>query len=200
MALNAPFYGHPAAMPWRNTPGTAGIMGLAAVLALTTELGRNELALLLFILDPATGQTTAYRWFSPIFLHFSWMHLVFNALWMFAVGRLIEWRSRGAWVTLVVLSALAGNLAQWALGDWRFGGLSGVVYGVLGYVWLWDRLRGDRYQVPPAYLGLSLFFLLLGLSGLDGLIGVNMANGAPLGGLLAGLAWAALHAKVTETR
>lgn len=200
MGLRQSFIGHPASMPWRATPATAVLLAVAALSAIVTEAGRGNLSLYFYIIDPMTGQSSPYRWFSPIFLHFGWMHLVFNALWMFAVGRLIEWRSLPAWITVVVLSALAGNLAQWWLGDWRFGGLSGVVYGVLGYVALWDRLRVDRYHVPPAYLGLSLFFLLVGLSGLDSLLGVNMANGAHVGGLLAGLACAVIHAKMLEKR
>jgi len=198
MGLKRPFYGHPASMPWRQTLGTAGLIGLAALVALATELGRNALTLELFILDVRSGATTPWRVLTPALLHFSWMHLVFNCLWLFIVGRLIEWRSAWIWAGLVLLTAVAGNLAELALGNWRFGGLSGVVYGLLGYVWIWDRLRRDRYDVPPAYLGISLFFLLLGFSGLDRMIGVNMANGAHLGGLVAGIGFGALHARLTK--
>lgn len=196
--MKRPFYGHPAQMPWRATPGTAAVLVLAAVVALATELGRNSATLYLYIIDPQTGAQEPWRWFSPVFLHFSWTHLVFNGLWLFIVGRLIEWRSPMVWWLLLLCAGLAGNLAQWMLGSWRFGGLSGVVYGLLGYVWIWDRLRIDKYAVPPVYLGLSLFFLLLGLSGMDRLIGVNMANGAHLGGLLAGLAFGGLHAMLSK--
>ncbi len=200
MGLRRPYYGHPASMPWRATPATAVLLGLAGFVALATELGRNAFTLQFYILDPRTGDTAPWRWLTPALLHFGWMHLVFNGLWMFIVGRLIEWRSLGVWLALVLVSALGGNLAELALGNWRFGGLSGVVYGLLGYVWIWDRIRRDTYAVPPAYLGISLFFLLLGLSGLDGLIGVNMANGAHLGGLISGLAFGAAHAFLTKGR
>jgi len=198
MALKAPFYGHPAAMPWQRTPITAVIIGFAVLVALATDQGRGELSLWLYIINPMTGEQDVWRWLSPAFLHFGWLHLVFNCLWLFAVGRLIEWRSSSAFILVFLASALAGNALQWFMGDWRFGGLSGVVYGVVGYVWLWDRLRADKYAVPPVYLGISLFFLLIGFANLDGILGVNMANGAHLGGLLGGLAVALLHALVEK--
>ena len=198
MALKAPFYGHPAAMPWQRTPITAVIIGFAVLVALATEQGRGELSLWLYIINPMTGEQDVWRWLSPAFLHFGWLHLVFNCLWLFAVGRLIEWRSSSAFILVFLASALAGNALQWFMGDWRFGGLSGVVYGVVGYVWLWDRLRADKYAVPSIYLGISLFFLLIGFANLDGILGVNMANGAHLGGLLGGLAVALLHALVEK--
>ena len=161
MALKAPFYGHPAAMPWQRTPITAVIIGFAVLVALATDQGRGELSLWLYIINPMTGEQDVWRWLSPAFLHFGWLHLVFNCLWLFAVGRLIEWRSGSEFILVFLASALAGNALQWFMGDWRFGGLSGVVYGVVGYVWLWDRLRADKYAVPPVYLGISLFFLLI---------------------------------------
>ena len=198
MALKAPFYGHPAAMPWQRTPITAVIIGFAVLVALATDQGRGELSLWLYIINPMTGEQDVWRWLSPAFLHFGWLHLVFNCLWLFAVGRLIEWRSSSAFILVFLASALAGNALQWFMGDWRYGGLSGVVYGVVGYVWLWDRLRADKYAVPPVYLGISLFFLLIGFANLDGILGVNMANGAHLGGLLGGLAVALLHALVEK--
>lgn len=198
MALKAPFYGHPAAMPWQRTPITAVIIGFAVLVALATDQGRGELSLWLYIINPMTGEQDVWRWLSPAFLHFGWLHLVFNCLWLFAVGRLIEWRSSSAFILVFLASALAGNALQWFMGDWRFGGLSGVVYGVVGYVWLWDRLRADKYAVPSVYLGISLFFLLIGFANLDGILGVNMANGAHLGGLLGGLAVALLHALVEK--
>lgn len=198
MALKAPFYGHPAAMPWQRTPITAVIIGFAVLVALATDQGRGELSLWLYIINPMTGEQDVWRWLSPAFLHFGWLHLVFNCLWLFAVGRLIEWRSSSAFILVFLASALAGNALQWFMGDWRFGGLSGVVYGVVGYVWLWDRLRADKYAVPSIYLGISLFFLLIGFANLDGILGVNMANGAHLGGLLGGLAVALLHALVEK--
>lgn len=192
--MKRPFYGHPAQMPWRATPSSGVVFVLAALVAVATELGQNSASLYLYIIEPRTGDQEVWRWWSPVLLHFSWTHLIFNGLWLFIVGRLIEWRSPLTWWTLLVVAGIAGNALQWAIGSWRFGGLSGVVYGMLGYVWVWDRLRVDRYDVPPVYLGLSLFFLLLGFSGMDRLIGVNMANGAHLGGLLAGLGIGAMQA------
>lgn len=141
----------------------------------------------------ASGQW--WRLITPIFLHFGWMHLVFNLMWAWVFGEMIE-KNQGHWrlVLLVVFAALVSNSAQFLFnGSSQFGGLSGIIYAYLGYIWLWDR----RY--PEQALGLSsglvlfmLGWMLLGMMNWSRYLGLNMANEAHLGGLLAGLAFALL--------
>jgi GlpG protein len=66
--------------------------------------------------------------------------------------------------------------------------MSGVVYGLLGYGWLWSWLRPDRQlQIPSALLYFSLFMLVMGLFGVVDLLGAGrVANAAHFGGLLMG--------------
>lgn len=136
-----------------------------------------------------------WRLITPIFLHFGWMHLVFNLMWAWVFGEMIE-KNQGHWrlIGLVVFAALVSNSAQFLFnGSSQFGGLSGIIYAYLGYIWLWDR----RY--PDQALGLSnglvifmLGWMLLGMMNWSSYLGLNMANEAHLGGLLAGLAFALL--------
>lgn len=194
--MRSPFYQHPSRMPWRATPFSAGLILISALVALLSDTGANRAFVTPLVMAPNVEFFMAEPWrlLTPALLHFSWPHWIFNALWMFAVGRLIEWRSAGVWVAVVLVSAAAGNLAQLVFGGtiW-FGGLSGVVYGVLGYTALWDRMRSDVYAVPPVYLGLCLGFLAVGFTGLDRMLGMNLANFAHLGGLLGGLVVAIVH-------
>lgn len=199
--MKRPFYGHVSTMPWKATPLSWIILGLATLIAVASGAGTNrEMVGLLLIAGPGGVGDPIYRWISPIFLHFGWTHLIFNALWLYAVGRLIEWRSLPWFAAVVVMSALGGNVLQLVVSGPGFGGLSGVVYGVLGYVFIWDRLRPDAYGVPKAYIGLALGFLALGLSGLDALLGMRLANFAHLGGLLGGVAVAFIHTQLARGR
>lgn len=139
------------------------------------------------------GSGQLWRLFTPALMHFSLPHILFNLLWVWVAGRGIEYL-HGRWTLLglVLFSALASNLAQFWVSGPMFGGMSGVVFALLGYAWLWDR-RGERPAIglPPALMGLMLLWLVLGFAGVLELFGVGaIANTAHLVGLVAGLIWA----------
>lgn len=132
-----------------------------------------------------------WRFFTPIFLHFSELHIVFNVLWIWVAGTRIEClQNRSTLIGIVVFSGVASNLAQYWISGPLFGGLSGVVFALLGYVWLWDRLFSPKFGLPSALMGFMVLWLGLGYSGLLSSIGFGaIANTAHLVGLLAGLAF-----------
>lgn len=135
-----------------------------------------------------------WRLVTPIFLHFSALHILFNLLWIWVIGRRIE-QLQGAMtlVGLTLFSGVASNFAQYVVSGPLFGGMSGVVFAVLGYSWVWDRLHRPIFFTPPALMGFMLFWLALGYSGALEFMGLGaIANTAHLIGLVAGLIWAAL--------
>ena len=137
---------------------------------------------------------TSWRWLTPIFLHFGISHIVFNSLWLWVFGsRLEQVCGSRQLLWIVLITGLSGNLAQylWSHAN-NFGGMSGVVYGLMGYVWV-RQMRNPHplLAFPPMLFGMMLFFLLLGITGmLSSLMGSGIANAAHLGGLLAGMAMA----------
>lgn len=139
----------------------------------------------------ALSQAEVWRLFSPAFLHFSLMHLVFNMLWLWYFGRQVE-VLQGRWRLLALLSSamLVSNLAQYATGTILFGGMSGVVYALVGFVWLYSRLvPTSGFQFPAMLMVFMVGWLVLCMTPAAGWIGFgNVANEAHLGGLLLGLA------------
>ncbi|MCE9686200.1 rhomboid family intramembrane serine protease GlpG [Shewanella sp. AS16] len=128
-----------------------------------------------------------WRLFTPSLLHFSAMHIIFNLLWWWYLGGKIETRlgSKPLLILLVVAGTLP-NLAQFYVGGPYFGGLSGVVYALVGYTWILGQRRPDAgIGLPPAYMGFMLLWLALGFTDIFGLA---IANGAHIAGLLIGLA------------
>lgn len=133
-----------------------------------------------------------WRLLTPIFPHFGPMHLLFNmfALWVFgsALERLL---GRWTYAALILVTALAGNLAQVLLpppiaGGLNFFGISGVVYGLFGYVLVRGVMQPTfPVRLPPMMIVLAFGFLV---AGIIPNIGLNLANGAHLGGLFAGIA------------
>jgi len=131
-----------------------------------------------------------WRLLSPAFIHFGWLHIAFNTLWTIEFGRCIEKR-QGSLSLLLVFSVLAlvSNVAQAFMTDGLFGGMSGAIYGFLGYCWLGNRLRpGSLPCVSPALFAFMLGWLVLCLSGIVTLLGFGqIANTAHVAGLLSGL-------------
>ena len=131
-----------------------------------------------------------WRLISPTFLHFSLTHLIFNCLWIYILGSKIEIiDGRGIFLTLFLISGLSSNLGQYFMtGDYLFGGLSGAVYGLLGYCFILDLdNRGLRYNLPNVLYIFMFIWLLIGFTGLLKIFGFgNVANIAHLVGMIAG--------------
>ena len=140
--------------------------------------------------DIVHGQV--WRLVTPIFPHVGGLfHLLFNMYWVFYFGPDIEAR-RGRWrlIGLIVLTAVVSNLAQYFRSGPMFGGMSGVVYGMIGFVWMCSRYRpGDGLMIPPNLVIFFLFWLFLCMTPiLPQFFGIHVANAAHVGGLLAGMA------------
>lgn len=144
-----------------------------------------------------------WRLISPIFVHFSLLHIVFNLLWVWIVGTRVEiLQGRPALFGLVLFSGVLSNLAQFYISGPLFGGMSGVVFALLGYSWFWDRRNpGHSFGLPPALLGFMVVWLVLGYTGVLESMGFGaIANTAHLAGLLAGLAFVPLGELITGVR
>lgn len=133
-----------------------------------------------------------WRLITPIFLHFGPLHFIFNALWLGLLGSKIERAAGSIQIFLLIISvAVVSNVGQYQwVGSERFGGMSGVIYGLLGYLWMhhWQAPK-QIYAIPRELLGFMLVWLLIGMTGvLNFMLGVGIANAAHLCGLLAGMA------------
>lgn len=67
----------------------------------------------------------------------------------------------------------------------NFGGLSGVVYALMGYVWLTGERAPERGISPPR--GLMAFSVLWLIAGYFDILGLSIANAAHVSGLIIGL-------------
>jgi GlpG protein len=132
-----------------------------------------------------------WRLITPMFIHFSLTHLVFNCLWIYVLGSKID--GHITFINLVIFSSIISNLAQHFFGESAlFGGLSGVIYGLLGYCMIIEiDTKQERYDLPPALYLFMLIWLILGFLGILNLFGFgNVANYAHLGGLISGIIFA----------
>lgn len=148
-----------------------------------------------------------WRLVTPIFIHASivgghmgLLHILFNMMWLKDLGKMIE-RAQGAkgmlWKVLVL--AVLSNLGQFYIhlepafnGGPTFGGMSGVVFGLLGYCWM----RGKHDITSGLYVngqtaGFMIAWFVICLFGFMG----PVANGAHGVGLAVGVIWGYLSAR-----
>jgi GlpG protein len=189
----------------RNSPVTTLVLLLCLIVGAVTLLGDNfdTLSWLTFVdfrvrgdyitFIPLADSLAAGQWWrliTPMLVHFGVLHLAMNGMWYWELGRRIELRE-GSWhlLGLTVLFSLVSNYTQyWVGGPTLFGGLSGVLYGLLGHCWIYQLLAPNPvYRLPRGVLIMMLVWLLLCLSGLISMLGFGaIANGAHVGGLIIG--------------
>lgn len=144
-----------------------------------------------------------WRLITPIFLHFSLFHILFNGLWLWEFGRRLELFLGGRrFLGLVMFTALASNLLQYFWeGASLFGGMSGVLYGLLGYLWIRHRRHPHPLlDLPKGLIVFMLAWLVIAASGAVNLfIDGQVANAAHVGGLLSGIVAALVAGREADT-
>lgn len=131
-----------------------------------------------------------WRLWTPTFIHYTLPHLVINLYLWWLLASKIEQESRLELMIILVFSAAGSNLLQWWLESPNFGGLSGVVYALMAYLYLMHRFGGKvRYQIDSTLCLLMLALIPLGATGIVG----QFANYAHIGGLCCGALLASIY-------
>ena len=120
------------------------------------------------------------------------MHIVFNVLWWWQLGGDIEKRLGSVKLLQIfaISAALSGAGQYWVEGA-NFGGLSGVVYALVGYLWMLGvKAPQVGLSMPKPIIGFMLVWLVLGYVQPY----MAIANTAHLAGLISGIALGLLDA------
>ncbi len=167
-------------------PLTLSIMTVCVAIFALQQIGMSDAVFSALHFPAESGQQwQLWRWVSHALLHFSVLHIVFNLLWWWQFGGDIEKRL-GSFKLLqifLVSSAFSGAGQYWVEGA-NFGGLSGVVYALVGYLWMLG------WRAPQMGLGIQkplVVFMLVWL--VLGFVQPFMAiaNSAHLAGLVVGV-------------
>jgi len=139
-----------------------------------------------------------WRFFTPTLLHGNLLHILFNMIWLWILGRPIEERigpSRLLFMTLLL--GCATNIAQYLISGPLFLGFSGVITGWAGFIWMREKIAPwEGYPVPrTTILFLALFiFAMLALQialflvqlFVSFVVALNIANTAHIAGFALG--------------
>ncbi|WP_191600217.1 rhomboid family intramembrane serine protease [Marinomonas algicola] len=203
----------------KSYPITLALILITLFISLITELGRNYTFLGWFTITPIVVENNMlytqsltsmldthsyWRLFTPAFLHFSMMHLVFNLLWIWEIGRKLEIKIGSfLWLFGALVIAISSNLFQyWEVESPLFGGLSGLVYGCIGFAWLMPYLNSKWASlISPGLMVFFMIWLGIGYTDLPSSLGLgNMANTAHLVGLISGLLSALVYGLIAKIR
>ncbi len=179
----------PTPLTWGLVAMCVGVYWLSGMPALGTGASDELRAVLqaLAIVDPEVARTPTliavfgkqlpwwplpwsqpWRFVTPVLVHHHVLHLAFNLLVLVQLGRVLEMRhgSRALFV-LALVSGVISNVAQYEItGDPLFAGISGVVYALLGFLWLrgrYDLLVG--YRLTDSAVAFMLLWLVFGFVG-----------------------------------
>ena len=136
-----------------------------------------------------------WRLFTPTFIQLDPMHILFNVLLLANLGGVVERRYGWHRLMIFVLAVSAiSNVCEYRFVSPLFGGLSGVVFGLFGFVWTESKYNPNSdFVVPPMVTAMMLGWFVFCIVGLGGTVANfvhwgGLASGALIGRLAARLA------------
>ncbi len=177
---------------WKETLGKAPVtwaIALVCVLVYLLSLSSYQLEVYLFTHFPEDSAQYAdvWRFFSHAVVHLSFTHILFNLTYWLIFATMIEKNNGSTKVLMLFVSiALISGIVQNFFSGPAFFGLSGVVYGVLGYVYVMSRFdRRQRYRLPGGFIYMLLVGIAVGFIG--PLVDLHFGNAAHISGLAVGI-------------
>jgi GlpG protein len=139
-----------------------------------------------------------WRLITPAFLHRDFLHILFNMIWLWLLGRQIEERlSSLKYLTLIISLAIFTNVLQYLVSGPYFMGFSGVIMGMAGFVWMRQKIanwEGYNFSKGTYYFLIFYVFSMLLLQIVSFVLSwisikfpVNIANTAHIAGVVLGL-------------
>ena len=170
---------------------------IGAWLLFRFELAREWLDLLYisseygeFLSEVKRGEV--WRLVTPMFLHFNLLHILFNMLCLMQFGSIQEnLMGRGAFLGFVLLASLFSNVFQyWETGP-KYGGMSGVIFAQVGFLWCYKKCNPKfPHGLPKEVLVSVMAWFVLCLTGIFFFKMANIAHGVGLAtGILLAIAW-----------
>lgn len=185
---------------------TLALIIFSGVVFALSKMGSDVQAIMFLFIKSFTVSANEYGWYpseglvevrqgqiwrlvTPIFIHFGFIHILFNTMWLKQLGSAMEHiQGKLFYGSFIVITAAASNFGQYyfsAKMSPAFGGMSGVVFGLFGYVWMktkFDFMSG--YAIDSQSVKMMLVWFVICFSGF-----LPIANGAHTIGLLVGVVW-----------
>lgn len=103
-------------------------------------------------------QGEVWRLFTPCLMHSDILHILFNMLWLAVLGKQLEQRiNERRYVLLILLIGIFSNTCQYLMSGPNFLGFSGVICGMVGFIWVRQKIA--PWEGYPLEKSTTLFIL-----------------------------------------
>ena len=183
---------HPE-LNFRRTPVTLLVAAVAVAIELvcTFDPGRREVYAEVWKLGMLSPVWSGELWrpFTTTLLHGNFIHVAFNVYWLVTFGRVLEpFFGSFRYLIVLVLIACSSTMPSFLANNWSTPldgqiagvGLSGVIYGLFGFLWMGQRFRPKFQEVcgpEVAQLFIAWFFFCIVLTYLRVMPIDNVAHG-----------------------
>jgi len=144
---------------------------------------------------PEVRKGQIWRLATPIFLHStqSIMHILFNMyMFLFFAAVMEQLLGKVHLILFMLIVGIISNFTQFLVNGPNFVGMSGVLYGLFGYIWIRSKNEpGSQFFIDQTNVIILMGWLVICFLGII----PNIANYAHAGGLVAGGAWGWLAAR-----
>lgn len=149
-----------------KTPYWDGIYDVVVLKLIDPEKGWNGLEAPVF---EKIREGEIWRAVTPILLHGNLLHIFFNMLWFILLGKIIEDKIGPIrYILLILFTAMVSNTAQYLMSGPNFVGISGVICGLLAFIWARQRKAAwEGYQLAPGVISFMSLFVF-------GMVGVQL--------------------------
>jgi rhomboid protease GluP len=166
------------------------VTGLVYLLQMLSQqlYGQDYAALFGMKINSAIYSGQYFRFFTPMFLHGSLLHIGFNMYALFIIGtRLERVMGHGRFTLLYFLSGFAGNVMSFLFQPVASLGASTAIFGILGaegvFIYQNRRYIANAQGMLTNVVSLAIINLVLGFSG-------QIDNWGHIGGLIGGTMFA----------
>lgn len=124
-------------------------------------------------------QGEVWRLITPCLLHGGFLHILFNMLWLWLLGRQIEERIKlWQYLLITLIIGIVSNTAQYLMSGPLFIGYSGIITGLAGFIWM--RQRQAPWEGYPLNRGTLIFLMvfIFGMLALQVISFILMRTGA----------------------
>lgn len=103
-----------------------------------------------------------WRTLSPCLMHADIFHILFNMLWLIVLGKEMESKlSKPRYILAMAIMGLVSNFAQYMMSGSNFIGYSGILCGMLAFIWMRQKLAPwEGYKLQQGTFSFMLFFVL----------------------------------------
>lgn len=108
-------------------------------------------------------QGEVWRLISPVLLHGGLIHILFNMAWLWLLGKQIEQRiGILKYLLLSVVVGIISNVAQYVMSGPEFLGYSGIVMGMVGFIWMRQKKAPwEGYPLQPVIVRFIVVYIVI---------------------------------------